>query len=137
MLSHPALTGMSRRHLDDLIAELAGPQETQREQARHQRRGTERRRAAGAGPRPKLTNADRILATVLYLRRLCTQAVLGELFAVDRSRITEAIRETRPLLEEHGHAITPATARFPAPADLIAFLAAEDAESATQIKPAC
>ena len=136
-LSHPALTGMSRQQLDDLIAELAGPQEAQREQARHQRRGTERRRAAGAGPRPKLTNADRILATVLYLRRLCTQAVLGELFAVDRSRITEAIREIRPLLEEHGHAITPATARFPAPADLIAFLAAEDAESATQIKPAC
>ena len=137
MLSHPALTGMSRRHLDELIAELAGPQEAQREQARHQRRGTERRRAAGAGPRAKLTNADRILATVLYLRRLCTQAVLGELFAVDRSRVTEAIREIRPLLEEHGHAITPATARFPAPADLIAFLAAEDAESATQIKPAC
>ena len=137
MLSHPALTGMSRRHLDDLIAELAGPQEAQREQTRHRRRGTERRRAAGAGPRAKLTNADRILATVLYLRRLCTQAVLGELFAVDRSRITEAIREIRPLLEEHGHAITPATARFPAPADLIAFLAAEDAEPAAQIKPAC
>src|SRR5512142_578493 len=74
MLSHPALTGMSRRHLDDLIAELAGPQETQREQARHRRRGTARRRAAGAGPRARLTSADRILATVLYLRRLCTQA---------------------------------------------------------------
>ena len=128
---------MSRQQLDDLIAELAGPQETRREQARHQRRGTERRRAAGAGPRPKLTNADRILATLLYLRRLCTQAVLAELFAVDRSRVTEAIREIRPLLEDHGHAITPATARFPAPADMIAFLAAEDAESATQIKPAC
>jgi len=136
-LSHPALTGMSRQQLDDLIAELARPQEAQREQARHQRRGTERRRAAGAGPRLKLTNADRILATVLYLRRLCTQAVLGQLFAVDRSRVTEAIREIRPLLEEHGPAITPATARFPAPADLIAFLAAEDAESATQVKPAC
>jgi transposase len=137
LLSHPALTGMSRRHLDDLVAELAGPQKAQREQSRHQRRGAERRRAAGAGPRPKLTNADRILATVLYLRRLCTQAVLGELFAVDRSRITEAIREIRPLLDEHGHAITPSTARFPAPADLIAFLAAEDAESMTQIKRAC
>jgi hypothetical protein len=137
MLSHPALTGMSRRHLDNLIAELAGLQETQREQSRHQRRGTERRRAAGAGPHPKLTNADRILATVLYLRRLCTQAVLGELFAVDRSRITEAIRETRPLLEQHCRAITPATARFPAPADLIAFLAAENTESAAQIKSAC
>src|SRR5579859_244938 len=137
MLSHPALTGMSRRQLDDLIAELAGPLEAQREQSRHRRRGTERRRAAGAGPRAKLTNADRILATVLYLRRLCTHAVLGELFAVDRSRITEAIREIRPLLDEHRHAITPATARFPAPADLIAFLAAEDAEPATPIKPAC
>ena len=137
MLSHPALTGMSRRHLDDLIAELAGPQETRREQTRHRRRGTARRRAAGAGPRARLTNADRILATVLYLRRLCTQAVLGELLAVDRSRITEAIREIRPLLEEHGPAITPATARFPAPADLITFLAAEDAEPAAQIKPAC
>ena len=33
MLSHPALTGMSRRQLDNLIAELAGLQETQREQA--------------------------------------------------------------------------------------------------------
>jgi hypothetical protein len=137
LLSHPALTGMSRRHLDDLIAELAGPLGARREQTRHRRRGTERRRAAGAGPRAKLTNADRILATVLYLRRLCTQAVLGELFAVDRSRITEAIREIRPLLEEHGHAITPATARFPAPADLITFLTAEDAEPAAQIKPAC
>ncbi len=137
MLSHPALTGMSRRHLDDLIAELAGPQEAQREQARHRRCGAERRRAAGAGPHPKLISADRILATVLYLRRLCTQAVLGELFAVDRSTITEAIREIRPLLEQRGHAITPATARFPAPADLIAFLAAENAEPATQVKPAC
>jgi transposase len=137
LLSHPALTGMSRGHLDDLVAELAGPQKAQREQRRHQRRGAGRRRAAGAGPRPKLTNADRILATVLYLRRLCTQAVLGELFAVDRSRITEAICEIRPLLDEHGHAITPSTARFPAPADLIAFLAAEDAESMTQIKRAC
>jgi hypothetical protein len=136
LLSHPALTGMSRGHLDDLVTELAGPQKAQREQSRHRRRGAERRRAAGAGPRPKLTNADRILATVLYLRKLCTQAVLSELFAVDRSRITEAIREIRPLLEEHGHAITPATARFPAPGDLIAFLAAEDGESA-QIKPAC
>ncbi|MGH3595916.1 MAG: ISAzo13 family transposase, partial [Mycobacterium sp.] len=118
-LSHPALTGMSRRSLDDLIAELAGPQEAQREQARHRRRGTERRRAAGAGPRLRLTDADRVLATVLYLRKLCTQAVLAELFAVDRSRITEAVRGTRPLIEERGHAITPSTARFPAPADLI------------------
>jgi hypothetical protein len=136
-LSHPALTGMSRRSLDDLIAELAGPQEAQREQARHRRRGTERRRAAGAGPRLRLTDADRVLATVLYLRKLCTQAVLAEMFAVDRSRITEAVRETRPLIEERGHAITPSTARFPAPADLIAFLAIESSGESITRKPAC
>ena len=136
-LSHPALTGMSRSRLDNLIADLAGPQETQREQARRQRRGAERRRAAGAGPRPRLTEADRVLATVLYLRKLCTQAVLAELFAVDRSRITQAIRETRPLLEERGHAITPATARFPAPADLAAFLAIESSDQKATRKPAC
>src|SRR6266513_1257077 len=136
-LSHPALTGMSRSRLDNLIADLAGPQETQREQARRQRRGAERRRAAGAGPRPRLIDADRVLATVLYLRKLCTQAVLAELFAVDRSRITEAIRETRPLPEERGHAIAPATARFPAPADLAAFLAIENSGGKATQKPAC
>ena len=136
-LSHPALTGMSRSRLDNLIADLAGPQETQREQARRQRRGAERRRAAGAGPRPRLIDADRVLATVLCLRKLCTQAVLAELFAVDRSRITEAIRETRPLPEERGHAIAPATARFPAPADLAAFLAIENSGGKATQKPAC
>src|SRR5487761_1717794 len=136
-LSHPALTGMSRQRLDGLIAELAAPQEAQREQARSRRRGAERRRAAGAGPRPRLTDADRILATVLYLRKLCTQAVLAELFAVDRSRITEAVRETRPLIEERGHAITPSTARFPASADLIAFLAIENSGESITRKPAC
>jgi hypothetical protein len=136
-LSHPALTGMSRRSLDDLIAGLARPQEAQREQARHRRRGTERRRAAGAGPHLRLTDADRVLATVLYLRKLCTQAVLAELFAVDRSRITEAVRETRPLIEERGYAITPSTARFPAPADLIAFLAIENTSESITRKPAC
>lgn len=135
-LSHPALTGMSRQRLDDLVAELAAAQETQRDQARRRRRGAERRRAAGAGPRPRLTDADRILVTVLYLRKLCTQAVLAELFAVDRSRITEAVQATRPLMEEHGHAITPATARFPAPADLAAFLAMENNDGPVTQKPA-
>ena len=128
---------MSRQRLGNLIAELAAPQEAQREQARSRRRGAGRRRAAGAGPRPRLTDADRVLATVLYLRKLCTQAVLAELFAVDRSRITEAVRDTRPLLEEHGHAITPATARFPAPADLAAFLDVENSNEPATRKPAC
>ena len=123
LLSHPAPTGMNRHELAAMTDQLAATQAAQRERQRHTRRGTERRRAPGAGPRPKPTDADRILATVLYLRKLCTQAVLGELFAVDRGTITTAVQETRPLLEQHRYAIAPSTARFPAPADLIAFLA--------------
>jgi hypothetical protein len=73
---------------------------------------------------------------VLYLRRLCTQAVLAELFGVDRKVITTAVQDIRPLLERHGYTITPSTARFPAPADLIAFLA-NDARRQPKIKPAC
>jgi hypothetical protein len=122
-LSHPALTGMSRHELAAMTHQLAAAQAAQRERQRHTRRGAERRRAPGAGPRPKLTDADRVLATVLYLRKLCTQAVLGELFAVDRGTVTTTVQETRPLLEQHGYAIAPSTARFPAPADLITFLA--------------
>jgi hypothetical protein len=133
LLSHPDLTGMPPKRLEHLIAELAEAQEAQREDARRTRRGAERRRARGAGPKPKLSAADRILATVLYLRKLCTQQVLGELFAVDRDSITRAVNEIRPLLAGHGHIITPSTARFPSPSDLIAYLVTED----TEIKQAC
>ncbi|MFU8855223.1 ISAzo13 family transposase [Micromonospora sp. SL1-18] len=135
LLSHPELTGMPRHQLDDMAAELAESQARHREQTRRARRGTERRRAAGAGPPIKLTDADRVLATVLYLRKLCTQAVLAELFNVDRRTITIAVAQTRPLLEQHGYAITPSTARFPTPADLIAFLA--DTPPQSEIKSAC
>ncbi|PSK61674.1 hypothetical protein B0E53_06429 [Micromonospora sp. MH33] len=136
LLSHPALTGMPRHHLDKLAAELAESQARQREQDRRERRGAERRRAAGAGPPIKLADANRVLATVLYLRKLCTQAVLADLFNVDRKTITIAVAQTRPLLEQHGHAITPSTARFPTRADLIAFLADEDSPPPQEIKSA-
>lgn len=136
-LCHPELTGMPRHQLDELAAELAESQARQCEQTRRARRGAERRRAPGAGPPIKLADADRILATVLYLRKLCTQAVLAELFNVDRKTITIAVAQTRPLLEQHGYVITPSTARFPTPADLIAFLAAGDGPPQPKIKSAC
>ena len=136
MLSHPDLTGMPREKLDAITTELAEPQARHHEQARHTRRGADRIRARGAGRQPRLSDHDRVLATVLYLRRICTQAVLGELFAVDRSTITTAVRQTRPLLQQHGHAIPPSTARFPTTADLIAYIADSDPEPATD-KSAC
>jgi hypothetical protein len=137
LLSHPELTGMPRDQLNELTTALAEPQAWQREQNRHARRGGERRRAAGAGRPVKLADADRVLATVLYLRKLCTQTVLAELFNVDRKTITNAVAQTRPLLEQHGYAITPSTARFPTPADLIAFLTEADTRPRSEIKSAC
>jgi hypothetical protein len=137
LLTHPDLTGMPREQLDAVTTELAEPQAHQHEQSRHTRRGADRSRAPGAGRHPRLTDADRIPVTVLYLRKLCTQAVLGEIFAVDRTTITTAVRETRPLLHQHGHAITPSTARFPTPADLLTYIAESGVEPSTVAKPAC
>ncbi len=93
LLSDPELTGMPRHQLDALTVALAQSQATQREQHRHARRGAPRRRAPGAGNKAKLSDPDRVLATVLYLRRLCNQTVLADLFGVDRSTITKAVRE--------------------------------------------
>jgi hypothetical protein len=135
LLADPELTGMPREHLDELAATLAESQAAQRERNRTSRRGGPRRRAPGAGPHLKLTDSDRVLATVLYLRRLCTQAVLGELFGVDRKVITNAVQDIGPLLEQHGYTITPSTARFPTPADLVAFLA-YDSQHTPKIKAA-
>jgi hypothetical protein len=108
LLTHPQLTGMPRKHLDDIAIKLAESQAQQREQTRHTRRGGQRSRAPGDTPHSP--TPTRILATILYMRRLSTQATLGELFAVDRSTITTAVRRTRPLLEQHGYTITPSTA---------------------------
>ncbi len=136
LLSDPELTGMPRQQLDALSVALAQSQATQRERHRRTRRGAPRRRAPGAGNKAKLTDPDRVLATVLYLRRLCTQTVLADLFGVDRSTITKAVREVLPLLHQHGHTVTPSTARFPTPADLTAFLS-NNTPHPTKIKSAC
>jgi hypothetical protein len=136
LLSDPELTGMPRQQLDALTVALAQSQATRREQHRHARRGAPRRRAPGAGNKAKLSDPDRVLATVLYLRRLCTQTVLADLFGVDRSTITKAVREVVPLLHQHGHTVTPSTARFPTPADLTAFLS-NHTPHPSKIKPAC
>jgi peptidoglycan/xylan/chitin deacetylase (PgdA/CDA1 family) len=104
-LRHPDLTGMTRQQLQALIRELIPALAEAREQSLRAQRGGERRRAPGAGATPKLSPADRILATVLYLRKLGTQELLGQLFEVDRKTITDAIGLVRPLLERHGHHI--------------------------------
>ncbi|WP_257134122.1 transposase [Streptomyces sp. st140] len=66
-----------------------------------------RRRAVGAGAKYKLVFVDRLLATLVHLRHATTHDVLACWFGVDRSTITRAIGEVRPLLAERGCTVAP------------------------------
>ncbi|MDX3772348.1 transposase family protein [Streptomyces sp. AK08-01B] len=50
---------------------------------------------------------DRLLATLVHLRHGVTHDVLACWFGVDRSAVTRAIGEVRPLLAERGCSISP------------------------------
>ena len=123
-LSHPALTGLSRPGLQDLTRQLAPLQAAQAERLGYQRRGGLRQPTARGGVfHQKISSGERVLLAILYQRRLCTMDMLASLLGVCRSSIGNAIRETRPLLDQAGHLPTPATARYRTSSDLIAAAA--------------
>ncbi|MFF2225426.1 transposase family protein [Streptomyces globisporus] len=78
-------------------------------QERHQARLTSRprKRAVGAGAKHRLVFVDRLLATLVHLRHGVTHDVLACWFGVDRSTITRAVGEVRPLLAERGCTVSP------------------------------
>jgi hypothetical protein len=123
-LSHPVLTGLSRPGLQDLIKRLAPLQAAQAERLGYQRRGGLRQPTARGGVfHQKISNTERVLLATLYQRHLCTMDVLASLLGVCRSSVGNAIRETRPLLDQAGHVPTPATARYRTGCDLLAATA--------------
>lgn len=99
-LSHPSFTGISRAHLGGLIEELAGSWTARCESALHERRGGRRKQQPGAGPKHDLVCTDRVLVTLVHLRTQLPHAALAELYGLERSTITRAIGEIRPLLAE-------------------------------------
>lgn len=121
-MSDPSFTGISRAELDQLAADLAPAQAAQTAQRRYEQRGGRRRRAPGAGSRSLLTDAARVLITIVYLRQICSQNVLSEILEVNPNSIGQAIAETRQLLEERGHSISPTTLRFTTAKALTDFL---------------
>ncbi|MGH3278762.1 MAG: transposase family protein [Trebonia sp.] len=124
-LSNRIWTGISRQHLARLITELA-PRWTAAEEDRLLgRRGHERKRAAGAGPDHDLPFTDRVIATLVHLRFQLPHKALAELYRVDRSTVTRAVHEIRPLLAARGFAVPgePGT-RLKTLADLFAYAAA-------------
>ncbi|MFD7056257.1 transposase family protein [Streptomyces mirabilis] len=70
-----------------------------------ERRGAERQREAGAGPKHNLVFTDRLLVTLVHLRTGLPHAALAELYGSARSTISRAIGEIRPLLAVRGFAV--------------------------------
>src|SRR5437899_7552491 len=104
-LSHRIGTGIPGRRLAKLIVELADPWAAQQQSRLRERRGGERRRAAGAGPGHDLVFTDRVIATLVILRFQLPHAALALFYGVDRSTITRAVHEIRPLLAARGFAV--------------------------------
>lgn len=104
-LSHSAFCGLSRAHLGGLIEELANPWLARCESALRERRGAERQRQTGAGPKHDLVFTDRVLVALVHLRTGLPHAALAELYGTARSTISRAIGEIRPLLAGRGFAV--------------------------------
>lgn len=125
-LSHRIFTGIPQRRLAKLIAELAGPWTAQQESRLRKRRGRDRQRAEGAGPDHDLVFTDRVIVTLVVLRFQLPHAALALLYQVDRSTITRAVGEIRPLLAARGFAVPgKPDVRLRTLADVFAYAAAE------------
>ena len=120
IVSGRRITGLSPGVIAGLVAELGPVWQARRDAELCSRR---RLRAVGAGARYKLVFVDRLLATLVHLRHGVTHDVLACWFGVDRSTITRAIGEYRPLLASRGCHIAGGL-RLRTLADVIAHLGA-------------
>ncbi|MCX4986004.1 transposase [Streptomyces sp. NBC_00572] len=120
IISNRRIIRLSADVIAELVAEI-GPLWHERHQAGLAFRP--RKRAVGAGAKHRLVFVDRLLATLVHLRHGVTHDVLACWFGVDRSTITRAIGEVRPLLAERGCTISPGI-RLRTLADVIDHLGA-------------
>jgi DNA-binding transcriptional regulator YdaS (Cro superfamily) len=120
-LTDPALTGMSRDDLHALLEALIVPYAAAIEARRHRQRGGQRRTGTRGGVfRQKITDGDRILATILYQRRVASLDALAELFDISRSTLWNAINDVLPILDARRVTFAPADHRYASAADLLA-----------------
>jgi hypothetical protein len=131
LLSHPALTGLTRRELHDLTSRLAARQAARAERLSCQRRGGPRQPGTRGGVfHQKISNSERVLLALLYQRRLCTLDVLADALGdVSRSAVGGVIRETVPLFQREDYLPRPAPDRYRTAADLLAAGAQKDTTS--------
>ncbi|MDF6066849.1 transposase [Streptomyces sp. JH010] len=104
IISDRRITGLSTVVIAELVAEV-GPLWHEWHQARLTSRP--RKRAVGAGAKHRMVFVDRLLATLVYLRHGVAHDVLACWSGVDRSTVTRAVGEVRPLLAERGCTVSP------------------------------
>src|SRR5262249_24851379 len=80
-----------------------------------QRGGRARRAAGKQRGRPLFDDPARVLLTLLYQRQACSMNVLADLLEVTATCIGDLVRETREVLEDHGHATGTAGVPLPPP----------------------
>src|SRR5262249_35177713 len=120
--AHPALTGLTTAEWDQLIATLTAPCQPQREAAPYIARGGPPTRNPAGGP--ALPLAEQVLVTMLRQRFRTPQHLLAELFGAVTGTIAKAERQARPLLQQHGYQIKPASAPVKTLAALTAYASA-------------
>jgi hypothetical protein len=122
-LNDERLTGMTSIRLACLCAALAPLQAARAQQRYCGQRGGRARRATGK-PRgkPLFDDPARVLLTLLYQRQVCSMNVLADLLEVTAVCIGDLVRETREVLEDHGHDGGTAAVRFPTAQALRTFL---------------
>ncbi len=122
-LADPRLTGMSAAQLQQLATRFAPSQAARAQQRYSQQRGGRSRRATG-NPRakPLFDDPARLLLTLLYQRQVCSMNVLADLLEVTATCIGDLVKETREILEDHGHHPGVAPVRFATPDALLAYL---------------
>jgi hypothetical protein len=122
-LADPRLTGISTAQLQQLTGTLAPAQAAQTQQRYSQQRGGRARRATGnPRARPLFDDAARLLLTLLYQRQVCSMNVLADLLEVTATCIGDLVKQTREVLEDHGHDPGVAPVRFGTAQALVSFL---------------
>ena len=95
LLTHPALTGMSREQFDDLVAKLEPCRQILADAERRAEGRNGRGRNPGFGI---LDHRHRILAAFLSCRNTVTLTLVGQLIGRDRNTLSYHAHRTRPLL---------------------------------------
>ena len=114
---------MPRTDLTNLIDRLSIQQAALIESHRHRQRGGPRQPGTRGGVfRQKITDAERILAAVLYQRKLATRHVLAAAFQVSLGTLNNALADALPVIREADITIAPATTRFRSAEQLLATI---------------